>query len=132
MKYLLILIALVSSTALSSQDLGMIKGHVTDSEMDNAPMMMASITLKGSGSNRQTNLHGNFEIEDVLPGDYILTVSFSGYDSKEIPVEVKTNKVTEVTASLAAKTLDPDLAFLLSENDIPEQQTINKAGKKGI
>ena len=60
--------------------------------MNNEPMMMANIAIKGKGSYVQSNLHGNFEIKDVTPGKYIITVSFSGYDSQEIPVEVLENK----------------------------------------
>ena len=79
--------------------------------------MMASVHLNGSGRVVQSNLHGNFEITDVKPGNYILTVSFAGYDSREIPVEVKSNEVSDVVTDLAAKTLDIEIAALVSEKN---------------
>lgn len=102
---------------LSSQDLGTIKGHIADREVNNEPLMMASVHIKGSSTVVQSNLHGNFEITDVTPGNYILTVSFAGYDSREIPVEVKENTVSDVVTDLAAKKLDIDIAALLSEKN---------------
>lgn len=105
------------SLVLSSQDLGTIKGHITDREVNNEPLMMASVHLNGSGTVVQSNLHGNFEITDVTPGNYTLTVSFAGYDSKKIPVEVKENTISEVVTDLAAKTLDIDIAAMLSEKN---------------
>ncbi|MBT8186016.1 MAG: carboxypeptidase-like regulatory domain-containing protein [Eudoraea sp.] len=121
MKYYLLLSTMLFSLALSSQDLGTIKGHITDREVNYEPLMMASIHLEGSGKIVQSNLHGNFEIAGVTPGNYILTISFAGYDSKEIRVEVNSNEVSEVVTDLAAKTLDIDIASLLSEKNDSSQ-----------
>lgn len=130
MKYFLLLSTLLFTVVLSSQDLGAIKGHIIDREVNNEPMMMASVHLEGSGTIVQSNLHGNFEIAGVTPGNYILTISFAGYDSKEIPVEVKSNEVSEVVTGLAAKTLDIDIAALLSEKNNSSQDVFAKEEKE--
>ena len=130
MKYFLLLSTLLCTVGLSSQGLGTIKGHITDREVNNEPLIMASIRLKGSGTIVQSNLHGNFEIANVTSGNYILTISFAGYDGKEIPVEVKSDEVSEVVTELAAKTLDIDIASLLSEKNNSRQDLFAKEDKE--
>ncbi|HMB61876.1 MAG TPA: carboxypeptidase-like regulatory domain-containing protein [Eudoraea sp.] len=115
MKYLILICSLLISAVSYSQGSGSIQGRITDKEMNNEPLMYASITIKGNSTIVQSNLHGNFEITDIAPGNYTLAVGYLGYDSLELPVEVKINEVTDIEAGLVAKTVNLDLASLTGD-----------------
>ena len=122
MKSVLSIVLLLFTAHLTSQELGTIKGHIMDEEVNNAPLMLANITVKDADRYTETNLHGNFEMTDLPAGNYILTVRFAGYEDLEMPIEVKTDEVTQIQASLAAKSLNLDLASLLGGKDTAAEQ----------
>ncbi len=105
MKKVFLLISLFSVLGLFSQDLGMVKGNVIDLEANNEPILFANITIKNTALKTRTNLNGNFEIKDVTPGTYILEISFLGYETAEIPLEIKENEITEIHKGLVAKSI---------------------------
>ncbi|MGB6153166.1 MAG: carboxypeptidase-like regulatory domain-containing protein [Pricia sp.] len=90
----------------SSASHGAISGTVTDMEMNGEPLLFANIALKGTPWNTRTNLNGNFEITEIVPGDYILVISFPGYETLEIPVDVAGNQIVQVSKALNAKSID--------------------------
>ena len=89
-----------------SQNQGSIKGNVLDNELQQEPLLFAYVTLKDAGRNTETNFHGNFEFNDLQPGQYTLTISYAGYENIELPVVVAADKVTQINCSLSAKQLD--------------------------
>lgn len=116
MKIFSLLSVLLFTGAMFSQETGGIRGHITDQDSFGEPLLYAEVVLKDQGKKTQANLHGNFEIHDVAPGNYTLMVSYLGYETEEIPLEVKENEITEIHTSLATKTLDMDLMALLAED----------------
>lgn len=105
MKHVLLLLALVFTSLSFSQDTGIISGKILDAEMFSEPLLMASISLVDTDFSTQTNFNGNFEIFNVLPGNYILSIAFAGYDELSIPVEIKSNERLEILKELHAKKL---------------------------
>ncbi len=97
--------ALFSTMALFSQKEGAIQGKIMDLEMGNEPLLFAEVDLKDLGHSTRTNFNGNFEILDVAPGTYVLEVRFAGYETLEIPVEVKEGQTARVASGLKAKTI---------------------------
>jgi len=94
-------------TALSfSQNQGSIKGNILDKEMHNEPLLFANVQLKESDKKTETNFHGNFEFTDLETGEYTLLVTYAGYESIEVAVQVNEEKTTQVNLGLAAKTFD--------------------------
>ena len=87
----------------SAQSRGVLSGKILDSEMYNEPLLMASVSLKDTPWRTQTNFNGNFEITKVVPGNYILQISFLGYETLELPVTVNQNRSTFINHSLKAK-----------------------------
>src|SRR5690349_9047181 len=86
MKILLILI--IASTPLTgfSQQTIQLSGKVTSNE-NNAPLVFASITLKGSSAGTVTNADGLFEL--LIPATSTadtLVISMLGYDSHREPI----------------------------------------------
>ncbi len=91
---------LLLSANLFAQNTGSLKGMVTDESMNNEPLLLANVQLKGKQLVSQTNFHGNFEISDLEAGNYTVVVSYLGYETKEIPVTIKKNTTAEIKAIL--------------------------------
>lgn len=100
MKNILFIGALLFSTLLFSQSQSVIKGSVRDNAMNNEPMLLANIELKGSDTSYQSNFHGNFEISDIDPGTHIVVISYAGYETEEIIVVVEENKMSQIETVL--------------------------------
>ena len=114
-----------------SQTQGTIKGNVLDNEMQNEPLLFANVQLKGADKKTETNFHGNFEFNNIETGKYTLVVSYAGYETTEIPVEVLANNVTRVKQGLKAKTIDlTTILSLASSNDRSSKSVSEQSLKK--
>lgn len=114
MKKLVLLCSLLFTATLFAQNQGSIIGNIVDKEMNNEPLLFASVSIKDTSRSVQTNFHGNFEIPDIDPGNYTLAISYLGYETLEVSVEVNKNEVTEIQKGLAAKSIGLD-RLVLSE-----------------
>ena len=116
-----ITLCILSFSALAyAQDTGIIKGIITDHEYNNEPLAYATVILKGQGLQTETDLKGAFQIEDILPGNYVLQMSFLGYQTVLNPIIVKEDEETEISISLKA--------LQISQNEI-DLSGDKKAGK---
>lgn len=73
---------------------GVIKGQVTDE--NNQPVEYATAVLKNSKTNQFVtgavcNYKGEFVLEDVNPGEYVLSTKMMGYEKKDSRVVVNKN-----------------------------------------
>ncbi|MFD0796068.1 carboxypeptidase-like regulatory domain-containing protein [Maribacter chungangensis] len=105
MKHLFIIVSLLLSFLLKAQEGGSIKGKILDAEQYNEPLLMANVVLKGTTWSTWTNFNGNFEIVDIIPGEYVLKVSFLGYEDLEFPIVVRNNGNTQINRRLQAKNI---------------------------
>lgn len=104
------MLALVCMAFLSNQlfaeATGIIKGKVIDSK--NQPIEFASAALLNSKTNKfikgeTSNEKGEFIIDKVSPGEYILSVSMIGYAKKEsekLKIDTRDNRILEKTIVL--------------------------------
>ncbi len=89
------------SFLLYAGDSGVIKGRVTDS--NHHPVGYATTVLKNSKTNQFVagtvcNDKGEYVIEDVDPGEYVLSINMIGYgkaESQKIVVETNRNRIVE-------------------------------------
>ncbi len=117
MKNLIVLIALLTFAGLFSQGKGSITGNIVDLEMNNEPLLLAEVSLKGTAIKTRTNLMGNFEIIDITPGNYTLVVGFLGYDTVEIPVQVTISNITVINKGLGVRSISlADIAELVTKD----------------
>jgi hypothetical protein len=115
-------LAILFSSFSFAQSSGSILGIVMDDESYNEPLMYASVAIDGTAIESYTDENGFFQIDNLADGDYILTFSFNGYETKELNVKVSSNQTTNVSASLMARTLAiSDLVSLHKENDQQER-----------
>jgi hypothetical protein len=95
------------SAALFAEQSAVIKGRVTDSK--NKPIEFATATLLNSSTKELfkgqiCNEKGEFVIEKVKPGEYILAVTMVGYsksESEKLTIDPKSSKVVEKNVVLA-------------------------------
>lgn len=89
MKHLFsFLIVLIFSQSIISQN-ATITGTVTDHNLK--PLFGVNVYLKTKSKGTQTNENGFFELSRLGQGDYILSVSYLGFKTKEIPFSIETN-----------------------------------------
>ncbi|CAH8287262.1 carboxypeptidase-like protein [Mariniflexile fucanivorans] len=120
MKHLIYIVLFLFSAFSFGQNTGIIVGKVLDSELNNAPLVLANVSIKGTSIDLNTDLSGFFIIENLEPGDYTLVCGFAGYETQEIKVHVDALQPAEVKLSLTASTISfGDLASLTSvaQND---------------
>ena len=113
MRNLLLLAALLFTLGVSAQDIGKLTGTITDQEVLDEGVVFAQVSLKGTSFKTQTNFRGNFEFRDLSTGNYTVQVTYPGYETLEIPVEIKKGEPTHIARYMAAKTLSfEDLASI--------------------
>lgn len=93
-NYFLLSLFLMISLAGFSQAIGSITGKVVNTK--GKPVADANIDIEGTSTGTQSSNNGSFTIKRVAAGNYILRVSFVGYQSREIAVEVKENETTHL------------------------------------
>lgn len=108
MKLIVSLIALLLSTSIFSQDTGSVAGTISDKDFNNEPLAFANIFLKGTDKGGSTDIDGKFEITNVVPGEYVLIVSFLGYETLELTINVTANRVTTISTGLGAGAVSLD------------------------
>lgn len=97
---------------------GSIKGNIIDGDTQEA-LPTASILVKTGNSVKGTasDLNGNFSITNLNPGNYMVEISFIGYQTKVIPkVKVKAGAIAPL----------PDIVLNLSSEDLPPVELITK------
>ena len=71
-----------------------IQGTVTDNSQ--TPLFGVNILMKNSTKGTQTDEDGDFELSGLDAGDYTLVVSYLGFRTKEIPVQLSGNETKEI------------------------------------
>ncbi len=82
---------------LFSQGNHYISGTVKDK--NNEPLIGANINLKGTFLGSTTDFNGNYRIDNIDPGKYILMVSYIGYKSKEFELYISKFETKETEES---------------------------------
>ncbi len=92
------LLALPAGEAFA-QD-GRIAGTVVDSTSSET-LPGVNVVVNELGTGAATDANGTFEIGGIPAGSYTLTVSFVGYATKDVPVDVEAGQTTDVRIQLA-------------------------------
>ncbi|CAM4184415.1 TonB-dependent receptor [Zobellia nedashkovskayae] len=91
------------SFQLSAQDTGSIVGTLTDKELNDDPLPFANVVIKGTTIGTTSDFDGLYEIAGLEPGTYIVSYSYLGYETVDIPdVVVEAGKVTTINVPMSA------------------------------
>ena len=96
-KLVLILLFFVLQVTLFSQRVGVIRGIIRDKQT-NVILPGATVSMKQNSLYAVTNGGGYFIFSNVNPGDFILTISYIGYETLEISVSVKESDTAAINA----------------------------------
>jgi len=94
-------ILIEKSTTEGGKGYGIIKGIVKDS-LTLKPLQGAELLIKDTDYNDMSDSKGEFLIDEIASGDYILCTSLSGYTANEISVKVENDKETTIEINLIA------------------------------
>ncbi|MGB5358949.1 MAG: carboxypeptidase-like regulatory domain-containing protein [Eudoraea sp.] len=120
MKNLALIFSLFITTLMFSQQQGSVVGTILDKAMNSEPLLFANVQLKNTSKSIQTNFHGNFEIDNINPGEYTLVVSYLGYETIEVPIIIEENKTTQIINGLETKKISlQDIARLQRVSEEP-------------
>jgi TonB-dependent receptor len=102
MKNIITIAITLLSLAMSAQDTGSIVGTLTDKDANNEPLPFANVIIKATSTGTTSDFDGLYAIENLVAGDYIIEVSFVGYETMEVPATVVVDKVTTVNIPMGA------------------------------
>ncbi|WP_034044758.1 TonB-dependent receptor [Wocania ichthyoenteri] len=90
MKNLLPILTLFLITHLVFAQNGTILGTVTDN--NKTPLLGVNVYLKNTSKGTQTNENGDFEISNLENGNYVLSVSYLGFKTREVTISITNNQ----------------------------------------
>lgn len=116
--YFVLVLSIIPTELIKSQQPGNLRGFVTDSTNGEA-LAFSNVFLKEINVGASTNERGLYLIKSIPPGtEYNVTVSYVGYKSKNLKVIIRPNVVTQLDVALMPLSI--------------ELQTIEKVGEKII
>ncbi len=93
-RIILLLLLTIVTTQFSLAQTGSIRGRVEVA--DGQPASEVNVELKGTSRGASTGSDGRYTIEAVREGAYVLVLTFVGWQTREVPVNVRAGQVTEV------------------------------------
>ncbi|MDP3313171.1 carboxypeptidase-like regulatory domain-containing protein [Lutibacter sp.] len=123
MRLILIIILLFSSGLISGQSFkidsfflesnnkGKISGIILDNETKSEPLAFATITVKNTDFETNSDLNGSFSF-NLKPGNYILEVQFLGYETIELcDIAVVAGNTLSIKQKVSALKLNADISL---------------------
>ncbi len=78
---------------------GTLSGKVTGAE-DKKALPFASVVIDGTNLGAATDIEGNYFIRNIVAGNYTISISYVGYETKKINVVIKPNGITQLNVAL--------------------------------
>ncbi len=97
-KIVLLLIISAMGSVVYGQKNGIISGKIID-KSNGETLIGATVQLDNSALGSVTDFEGNFKLS-VAPGNNIIVVRYFGYETANIPVEVKSDEISYVEYAL--------------------------------
>jgi len=126
MKKIVYFVLMLIATTSFAQNTGVVVGKIMDKKLNNSPLVLENVSVKGTPIEAETDLTGLFVIENLEAGDYTLVCSFIGYETQEIDVHVNALRPAELQLALGASSLSAnDLAVIssLAQNETVSETT---------
>ncbi|MEC7863435.1 MAG: carboxypeptidase-like regulatory domain-containing protein, partial [Bacteroidota bacterium] len=144
MKKIFFLLSVLLSTTLYCQNshssTGNIRGFVYEKE-SGEPVIFCNVFLKGTTIGTATDINGMYNISKVNAGNYVLVVTYIGYDTTEVNISLKGGqilnqnleigetsiKLNEVTISAEREEMRTEVkaaAIKISKQDLKMMPTI--------
>ncbi len=119
-----ILIFFISIGYLFAADSGIITGKVIAGDIK-TPLPGANIILKGTSLGAATDIYGAYKITNIPPGKYVLHVSYIGYESQSVNVELNENTHLQLNFQLKPQSIEGEEVTVTAQAN-GQMQAINK------
>ncbi|MFH1197248.1 MAG: TonB-dependent receptor [bacterium] len=96
------LLAMISDFAYGQ---GILRGVVTDS-LENSPLWGANVIVMGTALGDATDFEGHYRVTGIPEGNYVLKVSYIGYESKDFNIKIEDGKTLELSTSLSPDVIE--------------------------
>lgn len=101
-----------------------IKGKVIDAS-NSDPLVGATVKVKAIQQGAVTDLDGYYSIDDIVPGNYTIEISYIGYNLKTIEnVKVEKDKVTNLDVALTIDGISTDEIVIESTQSLSNEQSL--------
>lgn len=111
---LFIAFALLMVSGLVQAQEGKVKGFVYDKE-DGAPVLFTNVVIKGSSLGAATDVNGYFTIMNVPAGKQTLSVTYLGYDTLSVDVDVPAGGIVSENLFLTKSSVRLDIVEISAE-----------------
>ena len=91
-QLLLLFISLFSFLSNAQETTGKVRGFVLEKGTD-IPVGFANTVLEGTNYGAVTNVDGYFQINNIEPGEYTLVISFVGFKTQKLTVNVRAGRI---------------------------------------
>jgi TonB-dependent receptor len=118
---MLILIFSVGASAQGSK--GVIRGHVTDAS--GGTLVGAEVVLKPSGTTVVSDAQGQFLINNLDPGTYLLEVSYIGFTTAKVDAVVTAGQAANINTKLEVESVNLQV-LVTADRAAGEAEEINR------
>ena len=104
LKSISTLLVLILTIQFSYAQTSSIKGRVYN-DINNEPLAFATIIVDSTSKGTVTDIDGNYQLENLKPGNYNLTCSYFGFKSKSaLEIRVTSTRPTQVDFAMVEDT----------------------------
>lgn len=136
--FILVLLLGTILTLFSSPDAGAqtgtIRGSIYEKETGE-PVIFTNVYLKGTSIGASSDVNGLYVISRIPPGQYTLLVTYLGYDTLSMEVNVEANKIISKNLFLVKAAVTLDEVYISAERQEAKTETkisVNKVTSKQI
>ncbi|MEN8157405.1 MAG: TonB-dependent receptor [Bacteroidota bacterium] len=104
---LILVVVLTASGTLLAQGKGTISGVITDPQTGET-MIGAHVVVEGTSHNTITDPEGRFILTNIPAGDYLLKISYIGYEDKQVGVGVAAGGITDLKIEIVYSGFEMD------------------------
>lgn len=94
MRRQLLLLILLAISVFGLAQTGAVRGFVYEKETGE-PVIFTSVYLQGTTIGAATDVNGFYNITKAPVGNYILTITYVGYDTLQVPITIQANKILD-------------------------------------
>lgn len=124
-KYIIYLIIWIGIIGQAYAQKASIRGQVTN--LNNEPVIGANIVLKGTVRGVQTNAKGEYILKGLTAGNYTVEVSFIGFRTKELILNLSENQTYNSNFQLEQEGLTLGEVTVLTSRGIRGNETLAEA-----
>ena len=117
MRYFIFILFLITNLGAQST---IISGFISDSSSGEA-LIGANVILQETGQGMATDMNGYYVIQDILPGDYVLMVSYVGFSLRKEKLTITEGESIKLNIALLEEVVE------LSQVEVTAEQLQRKA-----